>query len=53
MYSNILGVLGTSLVDCLNNPIMLLKVIAMVVICNLISKFINKKFDLDKILDMK
>lgn len=47
------GVLGTSLVDCLNNPIMLLKVIAMVVICNLISKFINKKFDLDKILDMK
>lgn len=47
------GVLGTSLIECLTNPIVLLKVIAMVVICNLISKFISKKLNIDKVLEMK
>lgn len=43
------GVLGTSLVDCLQNPIMLIKVVLMILICNMFSKFINKHFDLDNI----
>lgn len=45
------GVFGTSLVDCLNNPIMLIKVIAMLVICNLFSKVVNKCFKIDKIFE--
>ena len=45
------GVLGTSLIDCLTNPIMFIKVVGMIVVCNLIGKVINKKFDLDKIFD--
>lgn len=47
------GVLGTSLVDCLNNPLMFIKVILMILICNLIGKLINKKFNLDEIFDTK
>ncbi len=45
------GVLGTSLIDCLTNPIMFIKVVGMIVVCNLVGKVINKKFDLDKIFD--
>lgn len=45
------GVLGTSLIDCLTNPIMFIKVVGMILVCNLIGKVINKKFDLDKIFD--
>lgn len=45
------GVLGTSLVDCLKNPIMLIKVILLILICNLISKFFNKHLDLDNIFE--
>lgn len=45
------GILGTSLVDCLQNPIMLIKVILMVLICNIFSKFFNKHFDLDNIFE--
>ena len=45
------GVLGTSLIDCLTNPIMFIKVVGMIVVCNLIGKVINKKFDIDKIFD--
>lgn len=47
------GVLGTSLVDCLTNPIKLIKVVIMIVGCNLIGKFINKKFNIDEIFDKK
>lgn len=47
------GVFGTSLIDCLTNPLMLFKVVAMIVICNLIGKLISKKFDLDEIFDNK
>ena len=43
------GVLGTSLVDCLQNPIVLIKVVLMIIICNIFSKAINKHFDLDNI----
>lgn len=45
------GVVGTSLVDCLKNPIMLIKVVIMLVVCNLFSKFINKCFKIDKIFE--
>ncbi len=47
------GILGTSLVECLTNPLVLIKVVAMIVICNLIANLINKKFDLDNIFDNK
>lgn len=47
------GVLGTSLVDCLQNPIVLIKVVLMIVICNMFSKAINKHFDLDNIFQEK
>ena len=47
------GFLGTSLVDCLTNPLMLIKVILMILVCNLVSKFINKKFDLDNVFEHK
>ena len=45
------GIVGTSLVDCLKNPIMLIKVVIMLVVCNLYSKFINKCFKIDKIFE--
>ena len=45
------GNLGTSLVDCLNNPIMLIKVVLMLACCNLFSKFINKCFKIDEIFE--
>lgn len=47
------GFLGTSLIDCLTNPLMLIKVVLMILVCNLVSKFINKKFDLDNIFENK
>lgn len=47
------GFLGTSLIDCLTNPLMLIKVILMILTCNLLSKFLNKKFDLDDIFENK
>ncbi len=43
------GVLGTSLIDCLKNPLILIKVVLMILVCNLIGKLINKKFNLDDI----
>lgn len=45
------GFLGTSLIDCLTNPLMLIKVLLMIIVCNLLSKFINKKFNLDDIFE--
>lgn len=47
------GFLGTSLIDCLTNPLMLIKVILMIFACNLLSKFLNKKFDLNDIFENK
>lgn len=47
------GFLGTSLIDCLTNPLMLIKVVLMILVCNLLSKFINKKFNLDNVFDNK
>lgn len=47
------GVIGTSLVECLTNPIVLIKVVIMIGVCNLIGKLINKKFNIDEIFDKK
>lgn len=47
------GILGTSLVDCLQNPVMLIRVILLIISCNLISKFFNKYLKLDKIFEEK
>ena len=47
------GVLGTSLIECLTNPLILFKVILMILVCNLLSKSINKKFNLDEVFEKK
>ncbi len=47
------GVVGTSLVECLTNPIALIKVVLMVFACNLFSKIINKLFKIDNMFDDK
>ena len=41
------GYVGKNLVDCLTNPIALVKVIVLMIAAYLIATFINKKFDLD------
>lgn len=42
------GYIGTSLIECLTNPIKLLEIIGMVVFAYVGSNFISKKFDLDE-----
>lgn len=46
-----LGFIGVSLVECLTNPIALIKVIVIVLVGYLISVFVNKKFNLDERFD--
>lgn len=43
-----LGYVGVSLVECLTNPVALIKVAIIVIIGYLISLIVNKKFDLDE-----
>ena len=43
-----LGFVGVSLVECLTNPLALIKVIVMVVVGYIVSVIVNKKFDLDE-----
>ena len=43
------GFIGTSLIECLTNPVMFIKVVLMIIICNLIGNFVNKKFNLDNL----
>lgn len=42
-----LGYVGVTLIDCLTNPVALIKVVLIVVIGYVISLVVNKKFDLD------
>ena len=46
-----LGYVGVSLVECLTNPMALIKVVVIVVGGYLVSVIVNKKFDLDKRFD--
>lgn len=43
-----LGYVGVSLVECLTNPVALIKVAIIVIVGYLISLIVNKKFDLDE-----
>lgn len=43
-----LGYVGVSLVECLTNPVALVKVAIIVIVGYLISLIVNKKFDLDE-----
>ncbi len=45
------GFLGKSLVECLTNPFMLIKVVLLILACNIIGKLINKKLNLDEVFD--
>lgn len=42
------GFVGSSLVECLTNPLALIKVFVMVIMGYVVSLFINKKFNLDE-----
>ena len=42
------GYVGSNIVECLKNPILIIKVIIMLLVAYLISKFINKKFNIDE-----
>ena len=41
------GYVGKNLVDCLTNPVALVKIIVLVLVAYLVATFVNKKFDLD------
>jgi uncharacterized membrane protein YdjX (TVP38/TMEM64 family) len=43
-----LGYVGVSLVECLTNPMALIKVVIIIVIGYVVSVIVNKKFDLDE-----
>ena len=42
------GYIGCNLVECLTNPLELIKVILLIVIAYVIAKIVNKKFELDE-----
>ncbi len=42
------GYVGTNLVECLKNPIVLVKVVIMLLLAYVISRVINKKFNIDE-----
>jgi uncharacterized membrane protein YdjX (TVP38/TMEM64 family) len=46
-----LGFIGVSLIECLTNPIALIKVVVIVVIGYTVSVIVNKKFNLDERFD--
>ena len=43
-----LGYVGVSIVECLTNPLALIKVVVIMIIGYGISSIVNKKFDLDE-----
>lgn len=45
------GILGTSIIDCFNNPLVLIKVVLMILFCYIFSRIFNKKFDIDKVFE--
>ena len=42
------GVLGTSLIECLTNPLEFIKVIVLVIIAYVVARLVNKKFNVDE-----
>lgn len=42
------GYIGSNLIECLINPIEIIKVIVLVIIAYMFSKFVNKKFNIDE-----
>lgn len=43
-----LGYIGSNVIECLKNPLILIKVVLMVTIAYIIAQVVNKKFDLDE-----
>ena len=43
-----LGYIGSNVIECLKNPLVLIKVVMLVVIAYIIAQVVNKKFDLDE-----
>lgn len=42
-----LGYIGTNIIDCLTNPIMIIKVLVLIIVAYIIGQIVNKKFDID------
>ena len=42
------GYIGANIIECLTNPVALIKVIAMVVVAYIVGRIVNKKFNLDE-----
>lgn len=43
-----LGYIGCNIVECLTNPLVLIKVVILVVVAYVVAQIVNKKFDLDE-----
>lgn len=43
-----LGYIGCNLVECLTNPVVLIKVIILIAVAYIVAQIVNKKFDLDE-----
>ncbi|HIS18872.1 MAG TPA: TVP38/TMEM64 family protein [Candidatus Coprovivens excrementavium] len=42
-----LGYIGSNIIDCFTNPIILIKVIVLILLAYILAQVVNKKFDLD------
>ena len=42
------GFLGVNIMECLTNPLALIKVVIMLVVAYILASIVNKKFDLDE-----
>lgn len=42
-----LGYIGSNIIDCFTNPIILIKVIGLILLAYILAQVVNKKFDLD------
>jgi uncharacterized membrane protein YdjX (TVP38/TMEM64 family) len=47
------GFLGVNMIECLTNPLALVKVVAMLAVAYILASIVNKKFDLDERFDDK
>lgn len=43
-----LGYIGCNVIECLTNPVVLVKVIILIVVAYVVAQIVNKKFDLDE-----
>ena len=42
------GYIGTSLIESINNPVIIIKIVVIVLVAYIVSKILNKKFKFDE-----